>query len=635
MLFQHHVRQWSHAWVLFGCALAAGVLPTAIESIFPGIFDPVELWTVDRRFQVRADLSRLPNPGQARSNDVVEIDYDDLAARKHQLGRWPWDRRVHARLIDWLKEAGARIVVVDLLFNHATRDPREDPALIEATKRAGNVIYPFLFRPVSEEKAGDAFRQRTKSFLFEGKVYGVGEICGVGGLILPIPGLVDSAFALGHILRTPDTDGVLRRIPLICAVKGGFVPALALAAAFKNMSVDPTSLVIERGRALRFKQLDGEEVIVPIDKEGRTWINYAGPWATRFTHVGYSWLLDQLESRATEIEATKLFKGKTVVVANLTTGAGDQGGVPFERDFPFGEVHLHLLNMLATRQFLRDAKPAEVIAAMSVPLITITGAALAGGAGVILPVFTVALGLYIAALQYMFDRGVILPAVTPILAMTMGLVFLMATRFFIVERERRRVQDILDHYLPTGTKKQIRQNPQRIAELLKARTCELTIMFTDIKGFSDFCNNAHPDKVQQVLKSYLTRFTDTIWAYGGTVDRYIGDGILAFFGDADPDSDSEFDRQKYVELQAANAVLAGVAMQRIMLELNRQWRSNGDEEHLVRIGINTGFVTVGNLGTDHLWDYTVVGTEANKAQRLESKCQPGGLLLGKKTYALA
>src|SRR5262249_17743870 len=154
------------------------------------------------------------------------------------------------------------------------------------------------------------------------------------------------------------------------------------------------------------------------------------------------------------------------------------------------------------------------------------------------------------------------------------------------------------------------------------------------KSFSDFCQNAHPSKVQQVLKTYLTTFTDIIWAHGGTVDRYIGDGILAFFGDADPSTDSETVRRKYVEMQAANAVLAGFAMQRVMLKLNREWKSNGDEEHLVRIGINTGYVTVGNLGTEQLWDYTIVGSEANKAQRLETKCQPGGLFLGKKTYTL-
>ena len=193
MFFPNRVRSWSHTIIILVCAVAAGLLPLAAGLFLPQLLEPVELWTVDQRFRMRPALAVSKDTKQEKSNEFVIMDYDDAAARKHRLGRWPWDRRVHARLIDWLKEAGARIVVVDLLFNHATPDPREDPALIEATKRAGNVIYPFAFRQVSEEKAGDAFRQRTKSFLFEGKVYGVGEICGVGDLMLPIPGLMDKA----------------------------------------------------------------------------------------------------------------------------------------------------------------------------------------------------------------------------------------------------------------------------------------------------------------------------------------------------------------------------------------------------------------------------------------------------------
>src|SRR5262249_31342075 len=108
-----------------------------------------------------------------------------------------------------------------------------------------------------------------------------------------------------------------------------------------------------------------------------------------------------------------------------------------------------------------------------------------------------------------------------------------------------------------------------------------------------------------------------------------------FFGDADDESDSDANREENVAKHAANAVLAGIAMQRKMTELNRRWKLNGEEEHGVRIGINTGYVTVGNLGTEEVWSYTVVGAEVNKTQRLEDKCQLGGLLLGRKTYALA
>lgn len=163
----------------------------------------------------------------------------------------------------------------------------------------------------------------------------------------------------------------------------------------------------------------------------------------------------------------------------------------------------------------------------------------------------------------------------------------------------------------------------------------MTILFADIRGFSGFCQKADPLEIQRVLREYLTAMTEIVRAYGGTLDKYMGDGILAFFGDAEPEGGGDEVEEQRIERQAANAVRAGLAMQKKMTELNAKWGSQGREAHLIRIGINTGPVTVGNLGTEYLWDYTVVGAEVNKAQRLESAAQPGGLLLARRTYALA
>jgi adenylate cyclase len=635
MWFPNRVRQRSHAFILAACGFCAVGLCLLLNLIWPSLFEVIELRTVDQRFLARPWIAVSTNRELEKSEELVMIDYDDAAADKHGLGRWPWDRRVHAELIDWLTNAGARMVVLDLLFNHRTRDPKEDSRLAQSTARAGNVVYPFVFQPVREDKAGDVSREFASAHILQGRVTGSGEIPGVGALILPIPELTARAFALGHILRTPDIDGVLRRVPMIYAIKGGFVPALALSAAFKDLQVDPASLIVERGRAIRFKTRAEEEIVVPIDKEGRAWINYAGPWATRFVHYPYSWLLDQFPSLAVGKEAVQRFKNKLVIVANLTIGSGDQGATPFERDMPLGEVHLHLLNMLQTRQFLASATWSQSAASIAVPNLILIAASLAGGATLILSVFVVIFGAYLYVLQHAFNAGLILPYTIPALSMTVSLILLLCARFLIVDRDRRRIQEILDRYLPVGTKRQIRRNPHRIEELLAARTRELTIMFADIEGFSAFCKDTHPKKVQDVLRKYLSTFTDIVRAHGGTLDKYLGDGLLAFFGDADPELADDIGREKDIERQAANAVLAGIHMQRAMIELNRAWKFNGEEEHRARIGINTGYVTVGNLGTEHVWAYTVVGNEVNKAQRLESKCQPGGLLLGKKTYALA
>jgi adenylate cyclase len=573
---------------------------------------------------------------RAKSGTPVAIDYDDRAARENQLGRWPWDRRIHAQVVEWLTEAGARAIVFDLLFEYPARDPAEDGSLAKASRRAGNVIYPFIFRPVRDRESRGAFGLSASRHIIQAEVQGTGEIPGAGELILPLDALVQTAGALGHILRTPDSDGVLRRIPLLYSVKGGFVPALALAAAFYHLDVDPGSVRIERGQAIRFRPRQGDEVVVPIDAHGRTWINYAGPWGQRFIHYPYSWLLAQVKTENSKALLSGWFKNRSVVVANLTTGSTDQGATPFERNFPFGEVHLHILNMLLTRQFVRDATPGEVGLCIVGPLVLLTGAALGGGPGLIVPTFTIVGGAYLVTLQRAFNNsGVLLPAVGPVLALTTGLVLLLTVRFFIVDRERLRFQSALGACLPPQTVQEVRRSPGRIRGLLAGRRRELTILFADIRGFSTFCQMADPLEIQRVLREYLTAMTEVLRAHGGTLDKYMGDGILAFFGDAEPDGGGDEIEEKRVERQAGNAVLAGLAMQRKMRELNALWRIQGREEHLIRIGINTGAVTVGNLGTEHLWDYTVVGAEVNKAQRLEGAAQPGGLLVSRRTYALA
>src|SRR5206468_5010265 len=144
------------------------------------------------------------------------------------------------------------------------------------------------------------------------------------------------------------------RIPLVYAVREGFVPALALTGALRHLQADTLPIRIERGRNIRFTYGD-REMVIPIDARGRVWINYAGAWGTRFVHYPYSWLLDQMQSEKGKAKTLGLFKVKTVVVSNLTTGSGDRVAMPFESDFPTTEIHLHLVNMLLQRQFLREA----------------------------------------------------------------------------------------------------------------------------------------------------------------------------------------------------------------------------------------------------------------------------------------
>src|SRR5438034_11289048 len=274
--------KWSYLTTIFACSVIAIGLPLLLNLMRPTLLEPIELWTVDLRFQHRPPLPVSDDPSQDRSGTVVAFDYDDRAAYAYGLGRWPWDRRVHALVLDLLSKSGARAVLVDILFDYAAANPAEDKALVESTRQGGMAFYPIAVRPAPKEEGGELVRFPAPRHLLQAEAQGFGEIPAAADVTLPLPGLIESARGLGHTQRTADRDGVVRRVPLLYAVKGGVLPSLALAVALRQLDVDTTSVRIERGRTIRFKPRKGEEVVIPIDKQGRTWINYAGHWGARF-----------------------------------------------------------------------------------------------------------------------------------------------------------------------------------------------------------------------------------------------------------------------------------------------------------------------------------------------------------------
>jgi adenylate cyclase len=628
MLSPQRGWQWSQTWRVLVCSAFAILVPLLLWAAWPDLLEPVELWTVDLRFKLRTPA----NPSDPQAPALVAIDYDNRAAHTHGLGRWPWDRRVHARLIDFLHAAGTRTVIMDFLFDHAARDPREDRALVEATRRAGAVFYPVALSPTA---AGETEKATFPAphHLIRGEVLGFGGLLSASHVTLPLPPLLQAARGSGHIQRATDKDGVLRRIPLVYAVKEGFVPALALSAAMHTLGIDPASVRIERARAIHLRAPDGKEIVVPIDAQGRAWINYSGPWGTSFVHYPYSWMLEEMRSNRDSLSAR--FKDTTVLVSNLITGSGSRVATTFDEDFPSGEVHLHLLRMLLTADFLQNARPFVILLCLVLPVALLTVASVTPGLLVILSSFLGILFTYLLVVQLTFRGGYLLPVMYPALALILGVVAHVAIRFFMVDRERQQFQSILGVFLPPQTLRMIQDSPMQVPRLLSGRSSELTILFVDIQGFTAYCKRTDPLQIQRVLRDYLTAMSVIVRAYGGTLDKYMGDGIMAFFGDAEPEEGGKEAEEGRVERQAANAVRAGLVMQKKMAGLNLHWVSKGLEPHTVRIGINTGVVTVGNLGTEYLWDYTVIGQEVNKAQRLQAAAAPGGLLLARRTYALA
>jgi adenylate cyclase len=632
-VFSRRARRRTDVFAIVAAGLLASLAGLLVAMLQPAFLESLELWTIDVRFRARGSIPVVQEDVEGRSQALAVIDYDDRAAETMGLGRWPWNRRVHADLIEWLHAAGAKTVVPDLLFEIAARDADEDRRLVTAVRDAGNVILPFIFTPVSEARADASLARVLGRHALPAASRGDGALPGISDAVPLMPGLADAALDLGHIWRAVDRDGVLRRLPLLVASDRELAPGLGLVAALRHAGADPAAMRLVRGRGIRVTMRGGERLI-PLDDRGRTWINWAGPWATRFPHYTYSWLAEQ--RRTSDGPALRArFAGRTVVLANLTRGSGDQGPTPLESDFPLSEVHLHVASMVLTGQFIRNASSAEAAALTAVPVILVTLAGLAGGPALILSVWAATVAGTAGVVQLAFTRGVVPPAIPLTLALGLTLALVLVARLLVIDRERRRFEAALGACLPARTVEQVRRSPGRAPELLAARRRELTVLFADVAGFSTFCQRVDPLEVQRVLREYLGAMTGAIRDHGGTLDKYMGDGILAFFGDAEPDGGGDAIEEERVRRHAANAVRAGAAMQRALGALNARWRAQGRVEHRIRVGINTGVVTVGNLGTQALCDYTVIGHEVNKAQRLEGAATAGGLLVARRTYALA
>jgi len=633
-LFAGRVRRGTHAGLILACGLAAMGLAWTLNQIAPGLLEPVELWSMDLRFRARPALAVSSDRTRVTSDTIIVIDYDDQAARDYALGRWPWDRRVHAQMIEWLRVGGTRVILFDLLFDRPSAAPVADAAFIAAVQHAGTVLFPAVFHAIPENQPA-ALPAAGLRHLLSASGSDTRALPPAGDIVWPLPALLDTAAGLGHIQRTPDVDGALRRLPLLYKAGDRLFPSLGFAAALRYLDADPASVRIEPGQAITFAAHDGRTVAIPIDFRGRAWVNYAGAWGQRFTHYPYSWLRRQIESQDGRGRLGEWFQGKIVVLANLTTGSSDQGPTPFERDFPFSEMHAHAINMMITGQFLREATQAEAMACLMLPAALLAASALLGGPGWILPAYAALLLGYGTVLNWAFRSGVILPALQPLLALTLAVLLLVTARWLIVDQERLKFLSVLGAVLPPHTIEAIRQSPDRIPRLLAGRQRELSLLFADVQGFTDFCERAEPMEIQRVLRECREALTDILLRSGGTLEKYTGDEVMAFFGDAEPEDGGPEQEEARVERQAANAVRAGLAIQQEMRALNDRWQRQGRAAHAVRVGIHTGMVAVGNFGTEQLWDYGVVGAEVNKAKRIEGAAPAGGLMLSKRTYALA
>ncbi len=432
---------------------------------------------------------------------------------------------------------------------------------------------------------------------------------------LPMEAFGQVARGVGHISRSADTDGGVRRNPLLVQVKDRLFPALAFRVVLDLVGSDLSKVRLESGSIIVGDALmPGESVRkdlrIPVDEHGRLTVNFANTWQEAFLHISAADLLEEAEDPEKRPELEKNLKGAVALFAASTTGASDTGTVPVESAYPLNGVHMNMINTILTQQFLVESGPATVVLLILGMGIGIALLSLSLQPYIYLLVAIVAIGGYVAGAWFSFiEFGRILPVAPVVIVGVLSSAGMVTYRYAAGEIEKRKTRAAFAPYFaPAVVDMLLNDSTDR---LMGGQRKELTILFTDIVSFTTLCEGIEPEVVQKVLQEYFNEMTRIGFGHQGTLDKFIGDGMLWFFGDPLPQED-----------HALRAVHTALDMQAAMHPLREKWKQEGRPELAMRLGINTGVVLVGNMGSDARMEYTVMGDAVNLASRVEGANKP-------------
>ncbi len=592
----------------------------------PKVFEPWNAQTIDRFFVLRSGLEQFRPAYDGR---VVHIDINNSSIQR--LNNFYLNRSHFSRVIRNLAAMETAAQVYDFILPALTNET-DDRAIIDATREAGNVYFGMALalapRPPEQQRQGSGqdagnYLKKTSWHL---RVQGDPSQVPTGSNPLAtFPQLASASRGLGFLTMKPDSDGVFRRVPLLLRYEGAFYPSMAFHVVCDYLAVPPERILVKPGESVtlekaRFPGGSVRDLVIPTDREGSLVVNFLGPWE-RMAHYNFADVYGaSRDQEELEIWREEL-KGRIILISDVSTGSTDIGTVPTDINFPLSGLHANAIHTILTGQFLRELGPLEMLPfelflTIGVLLLSIRFSPLVFITGTIL----LAAGYFVLAVFLFLQLQLIPHVVRPLFLLALSTIALTAYRYFDEEKEKEVLRKTFEAYFPPSVVRKIMANPGMLT--LKGQKKVLTILFSDIKGFTASSATLAPDQVQRYLNEYFEEMVDIVFSHRGTVDKYIGDGLMVFFGDPEPQED-----------HALRCARAAVDMQKKARELDAKWQKEGGIPIQIRIGINTGEALVGNMGSLKRLSYTVLGSAVNLAQRLEANAPIGGILISKDTHA--
>ena len=556
----------------------------------PALLKGIDLKMRDVRFRLRKGI--IPYSKIV----IVAIDQKSI----NELGRWPWSRTIMAKLIEQLHNYGVKLIALDIVFSEKS-DTNADRSLARAIKKSGNVILGYFFRYNKEKENIVSIRELKR--------YKIGLIRLIGkdikSIPVPffpfveqnIPVISKQAKGFGFFNIFPDRDGICRNYNLIAVYDNDFYPSLALAVAKEYFMREPILSIGPYG----VDSISIGKRNIAVDEMGRCVINYySGSKSFRIIPA-----VDIIKGRFPK----NSLKDCIVFIGATEIGIYDLRATPIDPVLPGVLIHATVLSNIIQNKFLiRDERviALEVIFICLLPLIMAFALSFAKHAIYSLIIFIAFIfGYSMINLSLFSNYGLNLGIIYSIMSIFFTYIACEAYRNFIEVKKSRFLQKAFSSYISPELVSQIVKNPEMLK--LGGEKREVTVLFSDIRGFTTISERFSPETIVNILNKYLGPMTKIVLSNKGTLDKYIGDAIMAIYN-------APLD----IEDHAFLACKTALEMINELDNVNREFKELGFPPIDIGIGIHTGDVIVGNMGTDIRFDYTAIGDTVNLSSRLES-----------------
>ena len=602
------------------------------------IFDIIEQSAIDFRFflrdpsekaeEIKKNISRAKLNEKAR-NDIVILGIDEFTIRdfSNRKIQWPFPWKIHSRFTDYVSSGKPSAILFDITFLDHKEDEKK---LADSFRKAGNVFIDYPFEITKIGKDYDDQQERMKLLKLQTlKNVKKSEVYThiVGEAVPPTPMLIAAAKGSGFAnVFNDQVDNVIRTMPLLIVYNGDFYPNIDLLIIMNYFGITSDDIEVELGKHIKLKNLPIEkmtkpneqrEIVIPIDSNASMNINYIGS-AGSFTNFPYSYFVNE-----GSMANNDSLKDKIVLVAaySVTGVSTDIHKSPYGNIFGI-EIHAHALNTILNQDFIYKLSHLANLLVMFIIALFL---------GLILPrisilksaIITILLAvLYLVTSYILFDLYNIINAMlTPVMQIFTTFTALGIARILSEQKEKRYIRQTFTKFVSKSVVDDLLKNPSKLK--LGGEKKIITVLFSDIRGFTTLSEKLTPEALVEHLNLYLQAMTDIVFQTDGTLDKYVGDEIMAFWG-----------APVELENHALRACQCAFEQIDVLKQMNVKWKQEGKPELNIGIGINTGDMVVGNMGSSSRMDYTLMGDNVNLGARLEgtNKIYGTNIIISEYTY---